>query len=70
MRKLNISEKEADYFVFTGEASNTTYNLADENINILFKDGTVRDISGIDNALIHRHLNSTIKKYYICFLRT
>ncbi len=70
MRKLNISEKEVGYFVFTGEASNTTYNLADENINILFKDGTVRDISGIDNALIHRHLNSTIKKYYICFLRT
>ena len=70
MKKLGISEKEVDYFVFTGEASNTTYNLADENINILFKDGTVRDISGIDNALIHRHLNSTIKKYYICFLRT
>jgi uncharacterized protein len=70
MKKLNISEKEVGYFVFTGEASNTTYNLADENINILFKDGTVRDISGIDNALIHRHLNSTIKKYYICFLRT
>jgi len=70
MKKLSISEKEAGYFVFTGEASNTTYSLADENINILFKDGTVRDISGIDNALIHRHLNSTIKKYYICFLRT
>lgn len=70
IHQLNISEKEADYFVFTGEASNTIYSLADENINILFKDGTVRDISGIDNALIHRHLNSTIKKYYICFLRT
>ncbi len=24
--KLGISEKEAEYFVFTGEASNTTYN--------------------------------------------
>lgn len=70
LKKMGISEKEAGYFVFTGEASNTIYNLADENINILFKDGTVRDISGIDNALIHQHLNSTIKKYYICFLRT
>lgn len=70
MKQLSISEKEAGYFAFTGEASNTTYTLNDENINILFKDGSVRDISLIDNALIHRHLNSTVKKYYICFLRT
>jgi HD superfamily phosphohydrolase len=68
IKKLNVSEKEAGYFVFTGETSNTTYNLADENINILFKDGTVKDISAIDNALIHQHLNSTIKKYYICYM--
>jgi len=69
IEKSGIPEKEVDYFVFTGETSNTTYNLADENINILFKDGTVKDISAIDNALIHRHLNSTIKKYYICYMR-
>ena len=69
IEKLGIPEKEVGYFVFTGETSNTTYNLADENINILFKDGTVKDISAIDNALIHRHLNSTIKKYYICYMR-
>jgi HD superfamily phosphohydrolase len=70
MQHLKISDTEAGYFAFTGEASNTTYNLDDENINILFKDGTVKDISLIDNALIHRQLNSTVKKYYICYLRT
>jgi len=69
MAKLNITEEEAGYFVFTGEASNTTYNIADERINILFKDGTIKDISGIDNALIQRHLSSTVKKYYICYLK-
>ncbi|MEJ0101831.1 MAG: HD domain-containing protein [Bacteroidota bacterium] len=69
IKRLDIPGTEVDYFVFTGETSNTTYNLADENINILFKDGTVKDISAIDNALIHRQLNSTIKKYYICYMR-
>jgi uncharacterized protein len=69
IEKLGISEKEAEYFVFTGEASNTIYDPRDERINILFKDGTVKDISKVDNALIHQHLNSTIKKYYICYLR-
>jgi HD superfamily phosphohydrolase len=67
--KLDIKEKEVDYFVFTGEASNTTYDPRDERINILFKDGTVKDISKVDNALIHQDLSSTIKKYYFCYYR-
>ncbi len=67
--KLGISTEEARYFVFHGEASNTTYNLKDEHINILFKDGTVKDISAVDNALIHPHLNTAVKKYYLCYLK-
>lgn len=67
---LDINERESGYFVFTGEASNTTYNPGDERINILFKDGTIKDISQVDNALIQQNLNSTIKKYYICYMRS
>jgi uncharacterized protein len=65
---LNITAREAAYFVFTGEHTNTTYNPTDEKINILFKDGTVRDISQVDNALIHRSLSTAVKKFYICYL--
>lgn len=67
--KLNISENEAEYFVFAGEASNTTYDPGDERINILFKDGTIKDISKVDNALIQHNLKGTVKKYYICYMR-
>jgi len=67
-RILNISASDAAYFVFTGEHTNTTYNPTDEKINILFKDGTVRDISEVDNALIHRSLSTAVKKFYICYL--
>lgn len=66
---LNLSFEDTDYFVFTGVASNTTYDPGDERINVLFKDGTVKDISEVDNALIQRNLSSTIKKHYICYLR-
>jgi hypothetical protein len=66
---LDISEQEAACFVFTGEASNTTYNTKDESINILFKDGTIKDISQVDNALIQHNLKDTVKKYYICYYR-
>ncbi|GGB06774.1 HD domain-containing protein [Puia dinghuensis] len=66
--QLGISEEEARYFVFTGEAVNTTYNSKDEKINILFRDGSVKDISEVDNALIQHTLASTVKKFYICHL--
>ena len=66
---MGIRYEEAEYFVFTGEASNTTYNPGDERINILFKDGSIKDISKVDNALIQHNLSGTVKKYYICYMR-
>jgi HD superfamily phosphohydrolase len=68
-KTFGITEKESDYFVFTGEASNTTYDPGDERINILFKDGTIKDISKVDNALIQHNLKGAVKKYYICYYR-
>lgn len=67
-KKLNITFDEASYFVFTGVAENTTYQAGDEHINILFKDGTVKDISGVDSPLIHQTLQMPVKKFYICEL--
>jgi len=65
-RDLQITEAESRYFLFTGEAVNTTYDLYEERIQILFKDDTVKDISKVDNALIQQTLSSPIKKFYIC----
>ena len=65
---LDISNEEADYFVFKGEAINTMYNPFDERINILFKNGDVKDISAVDNALIHQTLSKQVKKFYICYI--
>ncbi|MGZ5190928.1 MAG: HD domain-containing protein [Flavisolibacter sp.] len=67
--KLGLTIKEAGNFVFSGEAVNTTYNPFDEHIKILFKDGTVSDISRVDNALIHQQISAPVKKYYLCYLR-
>jgi uncharacterized protein len=67
-KKMAITEQEASYLVFTGEAINTTYDPYEERINILFKNGTIKDISTVDNALIHHNLASPVKKFYICHL--
>ncbi len=68
-QKLQVTEQELEYLVFTGTASNTTYQTHDERINILFKDGTIRDISEVDHALIQQSLAATVGKQYICWLR-
>ena len=68
-KRFGITEQEAAYFVFTGEARNTTYNPNDERIHILFKDGSVKDISAVDNALINYGSSKgfgEIKKHFIC----
>ncbi len=66
-QRMKISKDDAKYFVFTGEAMNTMYKTSDERINILFKNNEVKDISQVDNALIHKTLVSPVKKFYICF---
>jgi uncharacterized protein len=68
--KLNLNKEEAGWLVFTGEVASSTYNLEEEHIHILFKDGSVKDISEVDNALINQNLMGKVKKYYICYLRT
>lgn len=66
---MNITEDEAAYFVFWGEAQSTTYDPGAENIHILYKDGSLKDISQVDNALMAPQVNMRVKKYYICSLR-
>lgn len=68
-KRLNITVDAAAWLAFTGEAASSTYNFEDEHIHILFKDGSVKDISEVDNALINENLKGTVKKYYICYLR-
>ncbi len=67
--QLQLSAEDASWLAFTGEATSHTYNFTDEHIYILFKDGSVKDISEVDDALINRNMNGRIKKYYICYYR-
>ena len=68
MQYLGINEEEASYLVFEGETQNRTYSMKDEHIKIVFKNGIVKDISEVDNALINQSLFETVKKFYICYI--
>ncbi|GAB3347717.1 HD domain-containing protein [Arachidicoccus ginsenosidivorans] len=66
-KRYQLTEADLDYFVFTGEAANTTYQVGDENILLMSKDGTVQEISHVENALIQGALSMPVKKFYICY---
>lgn len=66
-KNFSINDAGASYLVFSGEITNETYSKDDERIKILYKDGTVSDISEVNNALINQTLFGAAKKFYICF---
>ena len=65
--QFNISEKEAEYFVFSNKVSNSTYNIEKGNINILMKNGAVIDITSASDQFNIDALNKTINKYFLCY---
>ena len=67
MKKYNISENEASYFVFSGEISNLGYHKEKQNIKILLESGKTIDITDASNQLNLTALSKPATKYYICY---
>lgn len=65
-KSLSVSEDARQYFVFTGTTESSTYNLTDERIGVAMKDGSVRDISEVENPLVTQALARPVVKSYIC----
>ena len=67
IKRYNISEQEASYFVFTGHISNQAYKSKAEQINILQKSGKVVDIAKASDQFSIKALSKPNTKYYICY---
>jgi len=57
-----------EYFAFGGKTSSSTYNTEDERIQIAMKDGSVRDISEVEDPLVSQALARPVLKNYICYI--
>lgn len=62
-----VGEEESRYFVGTGTHENHAYDFHDQEVRVLFKDGTCKDISEASDQLDRRFLEKTVKKYYAFF---
>ena len=64
---FRLSQEDAKYFIQTDILRNNAYNEQSENINLLMKDGSVKDISlAADNLNIHA-LSEPVEKYFLCY---
>lgn len=67
--QLDLSLHEARYFVATPSIEKNMYNQVDDSIDILYKDGTIKDIADASDMLNISLLSKKVKKYYLCYQR-
>ena len=63
-----LTDDRLDYFAFGGTTSNNTYSTTDERIQLAMKDGTIRDISEVEDPLVSQALARPVLKNYICYI--
>ncbi len=63
----NLTQEEAEYFVFKGKVANQAYQQKKQNISILYKTGKTEDIVKASDQLNLKALSKPVTKYYICF---
>ena len=61
------SLEEADYLLLQGVSSNHAYHPKKSAINILYKDGTLKDISEASDQLNISVLSQPVVKFFICY---
>jgi HD superfamily phosphohydrolase len=66
---FGVSITDAAYFLGEEIVSTDTYTPQDDNINILYKDGTIKDIADASDMLNITVLTKKVEKYYFCHLK-
>ena len=66
---FNISFDDAKYFISQVVAKKDMYDINDDHISMLFKDGALQDITEVSDLLNINLLSKKIGKYYLCYQR-
>lgn len=69
MDALGIDEYEASYFYSSDIITTNMYNEMDDSIDILYNDGTTKDISSASDMLNIDLLSKRVHKHYFSYLR-
>ena len=68
-RNAGIEEADAHYLMSINTIQKDMYSIDDDSIDILYKDGTIKDIAEASEILNVALLSKKIRKYYLCYQR-
>ena len=66
-KHFKLNNEEIEYLIFTDKVSNNTYQYSESKINILMKNGKVKDITEASDQFDIETLNKTVNKYFLCY---
>jgi len=66
---FDINNHDAAYFMGEEIVSTDTYTPQDDNINIIYKDGTIKDIAEASDMLNITVLTKKVEKHYFCYYK-
>ena len=69
VEKMAIPLEDAHYMMSLNTIQKDMYNVDDDSIAILYKNGEIRDISEASELLNVQLLSKKIRKYYLCYQR-
>ena len=64
-----VSEADVKYLYSVSEIQKDMYDVNDDHITILYKDGSMKDIADASEILNVALLSKKIRKYYLCYQR-
>ena len=68
-RELEIPMEDAHYFIATPSIEKNMYDPADDSIDILYSDGSIKNIAEASDMLNIQLLSKKVRKYYLCYQR-
>ena len=68
--KIEITADEARHYMMSiNTLQKDMYNVEDDSIKVLYKNGEIKDISEASELLNVQLLSKKIRKYYLCYQR-
>jgi hypothetical protein len=68
-QQMDIAYEDAHYMMSLNTIQKDMYNVDDDKIQILYKNGEIKDISEASELLNVQLLSKKIRKYYLCYQR-
>jgi len=68
-KQLGINLNEVHYFISTPDIEKNMYDPADDSIDILYSNGSIKNIADASDMLNISLLSKKVKKHYLCYFR-